>query len=109
MGRQSARDSIDVNMSGKQVEISEGQLAQISKAVADPARFQILQKIANSDEAPTCSCMCDWTGLSPATISHHLKELDAAGLIEIQRSGKFAHLLFRRDVWTAYVKKLSTL
>jgi ArsR family transcriptional regulator len=51
----------------------------------------------------------DWTGLAPATVSHHLKELDEAGLITMERSGKFTRLTLRRDVWKAYVERLSQL
>ena len=96
-------------MPAKRVEIDDRQLALISKALADSKRFQILQKIAHASTAPTCSCVRDWTGLAPATVSHHLKELDVAGLIHVERSGKFAHVTFRRDIWHAYVTRLSAL
>ncbi len=96
-------------MPAKGVEVADRQLALISKALADPMRFQILEKIADASKAPTCSCVRDWTGLAPATVSHHLKELDMAGLIHVERKGKFAHLTFRRDVWNAYLRRLSTL
>ena len=96
-------------MKAERVEINDRQLALISKALADPMRFQILQKIADASTAPTCSCVRDWTGLAAATVSHHLKELDGAGLIHIERNGKFAHLTFRRDVWNAYLKRLAAL
>jgi ArsR family transcriptional regulator, arsenate/arsenite/antimonite-responsive transcriptional repressor len=96
-------------MPAKIVEIDNHQLALISRALADPQRFQILQKIASAPQAPTCSCVRDWTGLAPATVSHHLKELDGAGLIHMERIGKFAHLTFRRNIWKAYLKRLSAL
>ena len=96
-------------MPSKRVEVDDRQFALISKALADPMRFQILQKLANATEAPTCSCVRDWTGLALATVSHHLKELDGAGLIQIERHGKFAHLTFRRNVWDAYLRRLSDL
>jgi ArsR family transcriptional regulator, arsenate/arsenite/antimonite-responsive transcriptional repressor len=96
-------------MPAKRVEIDDRQLELISRALADPKRFEILQKIADASKAPTCSCVRDWTGLAPATVSHHLKELDVAGLIHMERSGKFSHLTFRRDVWNAYLRKLSAL
>jgi ArsR family transcriptional regulator len=96
-------------MRSKGIAIDDQQFALISKALADPTRFQILHKIANASEAPTCSCLRDHTGLAAATVSHHLKDLDEAGLIHIARNGKFAHLTFRRDVWNAYLRKLSTL
>jgi ArsR family transcriptional regulator, arsenate/arsenite/antimonite-responsive transcriptional repressor len=96
-------------MSAREVRIDDRQLALICRALADPTRFQILQKIAESKAAPTCSCVRDWTGLAPATVSHHLKELYLAGLVKMERSGKFAHLTLRRDVWEAYLKRLSVL
>jgi len=91
------------------IKISEQQLCLISKALADPKRFEMLQQIGASENAPTCSCLRESTGLAAATVSHHLKELESAGLIQIERIGKFAHISFRRDVWNAYLKQLSTL
>lgn len=96
-------------MSHRDIRLDDRQFTLISKAIADPKRFEMLQRIGASREAPTCSCICDWTGLAPATVSHHLKELDSAGLVTIERDGKFAYLTLRRDVWEAYVKRLSTL
>jgi len=96
-------------MSEREVQLDDRQFALISKAVADGKRFEMLRKIGESKEAPTCSCMCGWTGLAPATVSHHLKELDNAGLVNVKRDGKFAYLTLRRDVWKAYLKRLSVL
>lgn len=91
------------------VVIADHELSLISKALADPKRFEILQKIASSESAPTCSCVREWIGLSPATVSHHLKELEQAGLIHMERHGKYQHISLRRDVWNAYLKRLSEL
>jgi ArsR family transcriptional regulator, arsenate/arsenite/antimonite-responsive transcriptional repressor len=96
-------------MSDPEVQLDDRQFTLISKALADPKRFEMLQRIAASHDAPTCSCVSDWTGLAPATVSHHLKELDNAGLVEIERGGKFAYLKLRRSVWNAYLKRLSSL
>lgn len=96
-------------MSVPEVQIDDRQFTLISKAVADPKRFQILQRVSQSSDLPTCSCVCEWTGLAPATVSHHLGELEGAGLIKIERCGKFAHITLRRDVWKAYLKRLSAL
>ena len=85
------------------------QFAAISKALADPKRLQILQKIGKATEAPTCTCVRDWTGLALATVSHHLKELESAGLIQIEREGKFARLSLCRDVLQAYTRRLTDL
>jgi ArsR family transcriptional regulator len=91
------------------VKLDDGQFALISKALADPKRFEMLQKIAASKDAPTCSSVCDWVGLAPATVSHHLQELKSAGLVDVKRDGKFAHISLRRDVLDAYVSRLSNL
>lgn len=89
--------------------MTDDQFLAVSKALADPKRFEILQKLGAAAEAPTCSSMCEWVGLAPATISHHLKELEAAGLIRLERDGKFARATLRRDVLAAYRRRLSAL
>jgi ArsR family transcriptional regulator len=96
-------------MRARELQLDTEQFALIGKALADPHRFAILQHIAASKGAPTCSCVRDFLGLAPATVSHHLKELESAGLIALERHGKFAHLTLRRDVLAAYAKRLSAL
>jgi ArsR family transcriptional regulator len=91
------------------VKLNDRQFTLIGKALADPKRFEMLKKIAGSKDAPTCSSLCDWVGLAPATVSHHLRELEKAGLVCVERDGKFAYPSLRRDVWKSYLKRLSTL
>jgi len=58
------------------------------KALADPTRLAIVNRLASRDEA----CVCEFSslGLSQPTISHHLKVLRKAGLIEVSnRRGTF--------------------
>lgn len=65
------------------------QLATILKALADPARLQLLTLIRSAGEA----CACDLTepvGLSQPTVSHHLKVLTTAGLITREQRGQWA-------------------
>ena len=61
------------------------------KALADPARVQLLHLVSSSDSAE--ACVCDLTaalGLSQGTVSHHLKTLVEAGLLERERRGTWA-------------------
>ncbi len=96
-------------MGAREWKLDARQFALISRALADPKRFEMLQRIAASKKAPTCSCVRDWLGLAPATISHHLRELESAGLVHVERDGKFAYISLRRDVLDAYVSRLSSL
>lgn len=70
------------------------QLARVLKAVADPARLQLLALIRSAGE----TCACDLTepvGLSQPTVSHHLKVLTEAGLLHREQRGQWAW--FRAD------------
>lgn len=84
------------------------QFHRISKALADPRRYEILRDIARSEEA-ACSDLRRHFPISAATLSHHIKELSAAGLIEVRREAKFLHIRLRRPLWKAYLSELSKL
>jgi ArsR family transcriptional regulator len=61
------------------------------KAVADPVRLQLLSIIRASEAHEACVCdMTDAVGLSQPTISHHLKLLVEAGVLNRQRRGTWA-------------------
>jgi len=88
--------------------LSARELRAITRALSDPRRFEILKHIAAS---PCMAC----TGLraefpiSAATLSHHLKELESCGLVELTRHGKFVDVVFQRTVWNAYLDDLKRL
>ena len=65
-------------------------LAQRFKALSDPARLRLLSLIASCGEVCACE-LVDTVGISQPTVSHHLKVLHDAGLLERQRRGKWVH------------------
>lgn len=65
-------------------------LAGVLKAIADPARLRVISLLAANGE----TCVCDLTqplGLSQPTVSHHLKTLVDAGLVQREKRGVWAY------------------
>lgn len=82
------------------------QFQRIAKALADPRRFEILEMIAGGGEM-CCGAVVDCFPVSQATISHHLKELTEAGLVETRSEGQFKYLRARPEVLAEYVEQLN--
>jgi DNA-binding transcriptional ArsR family regulator len=67
------------------VQLAQGQFERIAKALSDPRRFKLLQTIAESEHQCAYQKLCHAFPVTKATISHHLKELVTAGLVETER------------------------
>jgi ArsR family transcriptional regulator, arsenate/arsenite/antimonite-responsive transcriptional repressor len=71
--------------------------AVLFRALGDPARVRIVNILATSDEAV---CVCDLVeplGLSQPTVSHHMKKLFDAGLVDREERGKRTRYGLRRE------------
>ena len=88
-----------------QTQLLPGQFERIAKALADPRRFAILETIAVGGTCPN-QALCSQFPISKATISHHIKELAQAGLIETERDGQTISACARQDVLKAYTDEL---
>jgi ArsR family transcriptional regulator len=65
--------------------------AALFRALGDPARVRIVNALATADE-PVCVCeLVGPLGLSQPTVSHHLKKLTDAGLLEREQRGRWAY------------------
>jgi ArsR family transcriptional regulator len=89
--------------------VSRAQRALILKALADPRRFELLQQIAKAGCPLGCAQARAALPISAATLSHHIKELETAGLIDVRREGKFHYLSLRVGVLASLAAGLSAL
>jgi ArsR family transcriptional regulator len=80
---------------------------RIAKALADPRRFEILQTIAASGDEMCCGSVVECFPVAQATVSHHLRELTHAGLIDTRTEGQFKYLRARPEALTEYMDELS--
>jgi ArsR family transcriptional regulator, arsenate/arsenite/antimonite-responsive transcriptional repressor len=93
----------------KPVRVDRAQRALILKALADPRRFELLQQIAKAGCPYGCTQALAALPISAATLSHHIKELETAGLIEVRREGKFAYLSLRPGILSSLAAGLTAL
>ncbi|MBO0722401.1 MAG: helix-turn-helix transcriptional regulator [Blastocatellia bacterium] len=82
---------------------------KVAKALADPRRFEIFQKIATTPEQEMCcGAVCDEFPVSQATVSHHLKELTEAGLLESRSEGQFKFWSANTETLNEYIAELQS-
>src|ERR1700726_331809 len=86
--------------------LTEDQVLLIAKALGDRRRYEILKRLGECRDATACGAVRSSTRIDAATLSHHMKELELAGLVEVVREGKFAKYSLRRDMLEAFFRRL---
>ncbi|MBN9103679.1 MAG: winged helix-turn-helix transcriptional regulator [Propionibacteriaceae bacterium] len=85
---QCAPASYDTLMSAGEAE----RLAAVLKGLADPVRLRLLRLVADSPDTTACACHLPAAlGISQPTLSHHLKKLVEAGLLQREQRGRWVH------------------
>jgi ArsR family transcriptional regulator len=87
---------------GDIVPLDAAAVQRIARAIADPSRYEILRTLASEACDTPCSTVRNCVDLAPPTLSHHMKELRDAGLVEEQHVGRIVLYTLRRDVFQAF-------
>jgi len=82
--------------------LSRARRTAILKALADPRRFALMERIAKASRPVGCA-------EARTTLSHHVKELETAGLVHVEREGKYIYLTPRCEVWQALLASLAAI
>jgi ArsR family transcriptional regulator, arsenate/arsenite/antimonite-responsive transcriptional repressor len=88
--------------------MDRSEIEKISKALADETRLRIFEAISASEQM-TCSKIVSMRGVTPATVSHHLKILSEAGLIACERKGQFVYSRAVPGTIDAYTRALAKI
>ena len=92
-------------MSAEQAE----QVAPLLKALADPVRLRLVSLIAAGAGGEACVCdLNDAFDLTQATISHHLKVLHTAGLLDREKRGVWVYYAVRAEALSAVANLFET-
>jgi ArsR family transcriptional regulator len=89
--------------------LSRARRTAILKALADPRRFALMERVAKAARPVGCAEARTALAISAATLSHHVKELETAGLVHVEREGKYIYLTPRCEVWEALLASLAAM
>jgi ArsR family transcriptional regulator, arsenate/arsenite/antimonite-responsive transcriptional repressor len=88
--------------------MTRSEIEKISKALADRTRLRICEAISATDHM-SCGAIVSMRGVTPATVSHHLKILSDAGLITCCREGQFVYSRAIPATIAAYAQALAKI
>ena len=85
------------------------QVEKISKALSDINRLKILQSMQANDGKLECTSIVSFLNLAQPSISHHIKKLVEADLIEPHKEGRYHFYSLNTEVWESYMETLKKL
>ena len=88
--------------------MDRSQIEKISKALADATRLKIFEAISGNNHM-NCGEIVSMRGVTPATVSHHLKILSEAELISCRRQGQFVYSEAIPETIAAYTQALAKM
>jgi ArsR family transcriptional regulator len=88
--------------------MDRAQVGKISKALADKTRLRIFEAISGSEHM-NCGEIVSMRGVTPATVSHHLRILSEAGLIACRRKGQFVYSQTVPETIDVYARALKKM
>ena len=88
--------------------MDRSQIEKISKALADATRLKIFEAIS-ANKQMNCGEIVSMRGVTPATVSHHLKILSEAELIACRREGQFVYSQALPETIAAYTQALARM
>ena len=88
--------------------MDRSEIGKISKALADATRLRIFEAISATNHM-NCGEIVSMRGVTPATVSHHLKILSEAGLIACRREGQFVYNQAVPETIAAYTRALAKI
>jgi|SRR4030081_1229988 len=88
--------------------MDHSEVEKVSKALADKTRLRIFEAVSASNRM-NCSDIVSLQGVTPATVSHHMKILSEAGLIACHREGQFVYSEAVPKTIAAYTRALAKM
>src|SRR5713226_4387450 len=88
--------------------MDRSEVEKVSKALADATRLRIFEAISATNHM-NCGEIVSMRGVTPATVSHHLKILSEAGLIACRREGQFVYSQAVPETIAAYTRALAKI
>src|SRR6266436_1634228 len=88
--------------------MDRSQIEKISKALADKTRLKIFEATSAADHM-NCGEIASMRGVTPATVSHHLKILNEAGLIACHREWQFVYNQAVPETIATYTRALTNI